>query len=384
MLKQMKNKILWGLMALAACLPAARADQTKEMDVKPMNINGVTMLVPTLGVTEEKTVAKPVKEAGIQDLEDLMQESVKYQQSLTNGLDKILAADDSTYSVAPDKNLTDLMALTETKRPVQSAAVIESPAVERPVADPRKRSALSDLNELIAMTDTAPAPTPAPKDKSSDHDDRGFLYGMFSVLTVGFTRLLKKHKRLSEGHELSEYAKMFSARKAATVAPMQTGVVQTPATETTHITEPTGRDDLAGRLHAFRTLATIKQERSKLTRRMAQARRTNDTATMAEITAMRQALNAERRYATTMAGGAKMAAIKERRRVLCKQMTLARKTHDTETMDRITAERAVLKQQNGALNAYIRGFDYKKDRRTYLKPSTLAGIARRRAHEREG
>lgn len=384
MLKQMKNKILWGLMALAACLPAARADQTKEMDVKPMNINGVTMLVPTLGVTEEKTVAKPVKEAGIQDLEDLMQESVKYQQSLTNGLDKILAADDSTYSVAPDKNLTDLMALTETKRPAQSAAVIESPAVERPVANPRKRSALSDLNELIAMTDTEPAPTPAPKDKSSDHDDRGFLYGMFSVLTVGFTRLLKKHKHFSEDHELNEYAKMFSARKAATVDPMQTGVVQTPATETTHITEPTGRDDLAGRLHAFRTLATIKQERSKLTRRMAQARRTNDTATMAEITAMRQALNAERRYATTMAGGAKMAAIKERRRVLCKQMTLARKTHDTETMDQITAERAVLKQQNGALNAYIRGFDYKKDRRTYLKPSTLAGIARRRAHEREG
>ena len=384
MLKQMKNKILWGLMALATCLPAARADQTKETDVKPMNINGVTMLVPTLGVTEEKTVAKPVKEAGIQDLEDLIQESVKYQQSLTNGLDKILAADDSTYSLAPDKDLTALMALTETKRPAQSAAVIESPAVERPVADPRKRSALSDLTELIAMTDTTPAPTPAPKDKSSDHDDRDFLYGMFSVLTIGFTRLLKKHKHFSEDYELSEYAKIFSARKAATVAPMQTGVVQTPATETTHITEPTGRDDLAGRLHAFRTLATIKQERSKLTRRMAQARRTNDTATMAEITAMRQALNAERRYATTMAGGAKMAAIKERRRVLCKQMTLARKTHDTETMDRITAERAVLKQQNGALNAYIRGFDYKKDRRTYLKPSTLAGIARRRAHEREG
>lgn len=384
MLKQMKNKILCGLMALAACLPAARADQTKEMDVKPMTINGVAMLVPTLGVTEEKTVAKPVKEAGQQEVEDLIQETAKYQHSLTNGLDKILAANGPIVSSAPTKDLTDLVTLTETKRPARSAAVIETPAVARPVAAPRKRSALSDLNELIAMTDTAPAPTPAPKDKSSDHDDRGLLYGMFSMLTIGFTRLLKKHRRLSEDSEWSEYAQMFSGRKPVTVVPTQPVAVQTPAPETTHITEPAGRDDLAGRLHAFRTLATIKQERAKLTRQMAKARRANDTETMAEIAAMRQALNAERRYAMTMAGGAKMAAIKERRRVLCKQMTLARKTHDTETMERITAERTVLKQQNGALNAYIRGFDYKKERRSYLKPNTLAGIARRRAHEREG
>ena len=130
----------------------------------------------------------------------------------------------------------------------------------------------------------------------------------------------------------------------------------------------------------LKAIDEIKRRRSVLTREMARAKRAGDETKIAEIQAERQKLTAKRKAACLRISGPEMAKIKEERRQLTKRMTIARRQKDQATMEQVTAERLILKEQVKVINSYIRAFDYRKHRKAFIKPSTLWLIY---SHQRE-
>jgi uncharacterized membrane protein (DUF106 family) len=126
---------------------------------------------------------------------------------------------------------------------------------------------------------------------------------------------------------------------------------------------PERREKLAERLVDIKVLSEIKEKRALLTREMAKARRQNDKATMDRITAERERLTEKKKALCLRMTGAKKAEIKEKRRLLTKQMTIARRQKDMQAMEQITAERQKLNAVTKALTGYIKKVDYRCNRK---------------------
>lgn len=108
--------------------------------------------------------------------------------------------------------------------------------------------------------------------------------------------------------------------------------------------------------------------------RPARAHQVSDTETIAAITRQRQELTQKRREACYRLINPHMAEIKEKRRLLTKKMTIARRNRNTRTMAQITDARQVLCDQVKGLNAFVRTCDYHATRQAFLKPAILARL----------
>ena len=134
------------------------------------------------------------------------------------------------------------------------------------------------------------------------------------------------------------------------------------------------RHDLANKLKAIRTIEDIKNQRKLLSKQLRLARANNDEQTIQSILDTRKELTQKRRQACLCITDPYTARIKEERRLLTKKMTLARKRKDIQTMAQITQQREQLKDEVKSLNAYIRNFNYTQKRSSFLKAKTLKVI----------
>lgn len=124
---------------------------------------------------------------------------------------------------------------------------------------------------------------------------------------------------------------------------------------------------LATRLRAVRTMEDINRERAKLTRQMAKAKREHDEYTINLIIAQRSALSRLRKDAFAQAVGPLYDKIKEERRMLSKQMALARRRQDNALKQEITRRRAMLKEEEKLATFSVRSFKYKQERAKFIK-----------------
>ena len=131
------------------------------------------------------------------------------------------------------------------------------------------------------------------------------------------------------------------------------------------------RDLLADRLHAIRKMEDINRERALLTRRMAKAKKENDTATMQTIASRRKELSNLRKQSFATAAGPLWNVIKEERRLLTKKMTQARRNQDLSATAEINKRRSMLKTQEELLKLTVRDFKYKSARPSFIKKKQL-------------
>lgn len=132
------------------------------------------------------------------------------------------------------------------------------------------------------------------------------------------------------------------------------------------------RNLLADRLHAIRKMEDINRERILLTRQMTKAKKTNDTQTIQAITLRRKELAAIRKESFATAAGPLWNAIKEERRLLTKKMTQARRRHDLSAQAEITQQRSMMKTQEELLKLTVHDFKYKVARASFIKKKSLS------------
>ena len=144
------------------------------------------------------------------------------------------------------------------------------------------------------------------------------------------------------------------------------------------------REGQANRLKAVRQLARIKAERKVLSEMMAKAKNQNDQGMIEEINSRRKALTAVKREVFEQVTGKYMGDIKEQRRLLAKEMTIARRHADQDKMIEIMKQRQLLNQQEKELQIFVAHINYERDRKGLMKAGTVDLIkAHHQADKRE-
>ena len=270
-------------------------------------------------------------------------------------------------------DINELLALTEpdtSKKPVPKETSISTASVGT------KKSTLDDINEILALTDSD-------NSKPSHTTETGFMQkfkrSAMSLFACGALamacRLAVKFKHPKTPRPAAP------ASKVPTPMVVEAVIKQEPEESKILPTiTPTRREALANRIRDIKILSEIKEKRAILTREIAKARRQNDLARIDEIQAERQRLTEKKKALCLRMTGTKKAEIKEQRRLLTKQMTIARRHQDAQTIEHIKAEREKLNAQSKALTGFVRKVDYQKVRKAYMKPAVLA-VLQRRQHE---
>ena len=131
------------------------------------------------------------------------------------------------------------------------------------------------------------------------------------------------------------------------------------------------REGQAERLKAVRLLAQIKAERKMLSDLMAKATENKDQSMVDEINSRRKALTVVKRDAFEQITGKYMGNIKEQRRLLAKEMTIARRRDDLDKMTAIMKQRQLLNQQEKELRTFVGHISYERDRKGLMKKATV-------------
>ena len=144
---------------------------------------------------------------------------------------------------------------------------------------------------------------------------------------------------------------------------------------------------LATRLRAVRQMEDIRRERAKLTRQMAKAKNEHDNDKIDAIRGQRSALTTLRKVAFAEAVGPVYAQVKEERRLLAKQMRVARRRKDEAAQAEIIKRREQLKLIEQLAVQTVRDFKYSQERTKFVRrkpvvaqPAVAAVIGKVRQH----
>ena len=320
--------------------------------------------------TEKAAIPEPVKPASIES-------AVSVAQSKPVVSTPVIATVSQT-----GKELEEL--LSETEKPtVTSKTTVEMPAAVAATSKTSKEQIGELLNDpaLAAVQTEEQKKANMAMAKDLERNIAGFLGSFMLLGLLGYfvssigdkdydiekvTRIQEMTANDGKANKQETSVEETKTAKAEQPAEKQ----ETPIIERVAFKHEAPRDErkiLSEHIWGLKAVDEIKRRRAVLTREMAKAKREGDEAKMAAIQAERKDLSAKRKAACLRVTGPEMAQIKEARRLLTKRMTIARRQQDQKTMDQITAERLVLKEQVQSMNSYIRAIDYQRYRKDFMQ-----------------
>ncbi|MBQ7413554.1 MAG: hypothetical protein IJV07_04720 [Alphaproteobacteria bacterium] len=308
-------------------------------------------------------------------------------------------------------DLDELLAFTENKatknsnvsnekEPDHLVSVNEQPLNNNEVKTPAiARSTKADLEELLALTAQEPQKTDSPSNPfwgRLGQTGRQALNWLAGFSLIGLACGIIKGITHKAPHQPAPAQTPVPVREAIPEPEVKAEVAaqqqQQPLPdlfrkEEVHSQEQKKelnkeRKELAERLWAEKALESIKKERAQLTRQMAKAVKENNTAEIDRINARRQELKLARKKAFERAADPYLSQIKEERRRLTKQMTIAKRAADQQAMATVTEKRNDLKLFEKQLKTNIRTFNYTKRRITFLRQQTIQYLNHQREYSR--